>query len=81
MGASFFVYTKSTRNSNLAGIETLGGYSAHSDQQGLIDFVTGMEQWPKRLRLIHGEAGAKWALAEQLEGFYRERAGGVRLEI
>ncbi|MFC6669728.1 MBL fold metallo-hydrolase RNA specificity domain-containing protein [Marinobacterium aestuariivivens] len=63
-----------------AGIDTLGGYSAHADQQNLVEFVTGMEQWPKRIRLIHGEAGAKRALAQKLEDRYRERGLEVLLE-
>jgi metallo-beta-lactamase family protein len=49
-----------------AGVTSLGGYSAHADQQGLVDFVTGMQEWPYDIRLVHGEARAKKALAEVL---------------
>ncbi|GGO85127.1 MBL fold hydrolase [Marinobacterium nitratireducens] len=63
-----------------AGIETIGGYSAHADQQNLVDFVTGMDKWPSRIRLIHGEAGAKRALAEKLRDLYRARQLEVQLE-
>jgi metallo-beta-lactamase family protein len=63
-----------------AGIETIGGYSAHADQRDLVEFVTGMEQWPGRIRLIHGEAAAKRALAEKLEGHYRQRGLELTLE-
>ena len=50
-----------------AGVETIGGYSAHADQQGLVDFVKGMKQKPNDIRLVHGEEGAKRALRDKLE--------------
>ncbi|MEB0120476.1 MBL fold metallo-hydrolase [Pseudomonas sp. CCI1.2] len=53
-----------------AAVTTLGGYSAHADQQGLVDFVTGMEHWPSEIRLVHGEASAKKALSEVLRRKY-----------
>lgn len=62
-----------------AAVTTLGGYSAHADQRGLVDFVTGMDEWPAEIRLVHGEAGAKKALAEVLRRKYSlaKRVGGV----
>ncbi|WP_313472180.1 MBL fold metallo-hydrolase [Stutzerimonas nitrititolerans] len=50
-----------------AGISSIGGYSAHADQNGLVDFVTGMQQWPTEIRVVHGEQRAKEALAEALK--------------
>jgi len=47
-------------------VHRIGGYSAHADQQDLIDFVSGMPTPPPELRLVHGDAGAKAALAERL---------------
>ncbi len=49
-----------------AGVESIGGYSAHADQQGLMDFVKGMKQKPTDIRLVHGEQKAKDALMEKL---------------
>jgi metallo-beta-lactamase family protein len=49
-----------------AQVHTIGGYSAHADQQDLIDFVTGIPTPPREIRLVHGDAGAKAALAERL---------------
>jgi len=49
-----------------AQVHTIGGYSAHADQQDLIDFVTGIPVPPREVRLVHGDAGAKTALAEKL---------------
>jgi metallo-beta-lactamase family protein len=49
-----------------ARVNVLSGYSAHADQQGLVDWVGAMEQRPKEIRLVHGDPGAKKALAEKL---------------
>lgn len=49
-----------------AQVVTIAGYSAHADQANLIDFVMGMPSRPKRIRLVHGEAEAKQALAAKL---------------
>lgn len=56
-----------------AGIDSLGGYSAHADQKGLIGFVTGMREWPRQIRIVHGEAQAKQALASHLRGRYEDK--------
>ncbi|MFS6538293.1 MBL fold metallo-hydrolase [Idiomarina loihiensis] len=53
-----------------AGIYTLGGYSAHADQQELLDFVNATEEPVKRIRLIHGEADARQALAAKIHERY-----------
>ncbi len=62
-----------------AGIETLGGYSAHADQQGLINFVTRMRHWPSEIRLVHGEDAAKAQLARALQERYRHNARNVAI--
>ncbi|MEH6610456.1 MAG: MBL fold metallo-hydrolase [Halioglobus sp.] len=48
-----------------ARIETLGGFSAHAGQSGLVDWL-GNFQPPPRTVLVHGEPGAQDALAERL---------------
>lgn len=53
-----------------AGVETASGYSAHADQDGLVDFVTGMKDWPRQIRLVHGEAQAKKTLGQILQRKY-----------
>jgi metallo-beta-lactamase family protein len=50
-----------------AGIHTLGGYSAHADQQNLVNFIRRMRHLPQRIRLVHGEAEAKAALKNKIE--------------
>ncbi len=49
-----------------AGIHTLTSYSAHADQQMLVDWVQSMPQPPKEIRLVHGEDDARQALAQAL---------------
>lgn len=63
-----------------AGIETLGGYSAHADQRGLVNFVTRMRHWPSEIRLVHGEDHAKQQLARALQEHYRQNARSLRIE-
>lgn len=55
-----------------AGITSIGGYSAHADQKGLVEFATQVQQWPTEIRVVHGEPQAKEALAEQLQARYKE---------
>lgn len=38
-----------------AGVTGVGGYSAHADQQELLQFVTQMSVWPEEIRLVHGD--------------------------
>ena len=64
-----------------AGIASLGGYSAHADQQDLLNFVSGMAQWPEQIRLVHGEIQAKQALAKELSGLYRAQNTSVEILI
>ena len=49
-----------------AGVHTLSGYSAHADQQGLLDWVARMPAKPGRIHLVHGEPQARKALAAKL---------------
>ena len=53
-------------------VTTLSGYSAHSDQAGLIEFALGAGSAAKRVVLVHGEGRAKLALAEALAQKYDE---------
>ncbi|MBP0048101.1 MBL fold metallo-hydrolase [Marinobacterium sp. AK62] len=50
-----------------ARVETIGGYSAHADQQGLADFVRGMKHKPQEIRLVHRGQVSKQALKERLQ--------------
>ena len=49
-----------------ASIHTLGGFSAHADQQALLDWAGGFLRPPGRSFVVHGEAAAADSLAQQL---------------
>uniref|UniRef100_UPI002579C886 MBL fold metallo-hydrolase RNA specificity domain-containing protein n=1 Tax=Pseudomonas sp. TaxID=306 RepID=UPI002579C886 len=63
-----------------AKVTSIGGYSAHADQKGLVEFVTGMQQWPTDIRIVHGEQKAKHALADVLRIQYAAREISVQTE-
>lgn len=60
-----------------AGIHTLGGYSAHADRSDLLNFIGRMGRKPRLVRLVHGDAGAKAALAAAI----RARFEGVEVVV
>jgi len=62
-----YVWLDGEKHTIRARIETIGGYSAHADQQGLVEFVAGMNQKPRDIWLVHGEESAKRALRAELE--------------
>lgn len=64
-----------------AGIATLGGYSAHADQTGLIGFVTRMRRWPTEIRLVHGEPRAKQLLASELQAHYTQKKKTLSIHL
>ena len=49
-----------------AAIHTLSGYSAHADQNMLVNWVNSMPQPPGKITLVHGEPHAQKALAQRL---------------
>ena len=49
-----------------AGIHTLTGYSAHADQNMLVNWVKSMPTPPKKITLVHGEPKARKALSQAL---------------
>ncbi len=62
-------------------VHTLGGYSAHADQRGLLAFVKGMRKWPSHIRIVHGDAEAKASLARELQSLYQHTGRRLLLEI
>ena len=44
----------------------MSDYSAHAGQRDLVNFVKRMHGKPKEVRIIHGDEGAKAALAKLL---------------
>ncbi len=50
-----------------AKIHQIGGYSAHADQQDLLDFASNMETGPDVVRVLHGDERAKTTLQSKLQ--------------
>jgi metallo-beta-lactamase family protein len=50
-----------------ASIHTLGGFSAHSGQSGLVAWFKAISPRPERLILTHGEPVARDALRERIK--------------
>ena len=50
-----------------AGVESIGGYSAHADQEKLLTFVRGMRQWPEQIRIVHGGGEGRGGLRRALK--------------
>ncbi|WP_371925135.1 MBL fold metallo-hydrolase RNA specificity domain-containing protein [Desulfobulbus alkaliphilus] len=61
-----YVYLDGEKVAIRARIETIGGYSAHADQAGLVRFAARMRHQPEAIRLVHGEPTAKVALRQAL---------------
>jgi metallo-beta-lactamase family protein len=60
-----------------AGVHTLEGYSAHADQQDLLNFVGRTRDKPRQIRLVHGDMGAKVALAAAI----RKQHSGIEVVV
>lgn len=75
--AGGYVYIERDKIDIKAGVHTISGYSAHADQQDLINFVKGIEHKPKHIRIVHGDTEAKQALADK----YRQLLPNTKIEI
>jgi metallo-beta-lactamase family protein len=47
-----------------ASVYTIGGLSAHADQDGLLSFMRGIKQPPKQTYIVHGEKDISQAFGE-----------------
>jgi len=62
-----------------AKVVTLGGYSGHADQAGLVKFAQGCE--PRRIVLVHGERRSKAVLARVLRETFARAGNEVVVAI
>jgi metallo-beta-lactamase family protein len=60
-----------------ATVHTIGGLSAHADQAGLLDWLSGFEAPPARAFVVHGERETSVAFADLM----RERLGWTSVEV
>jgi len=61
-----YVELNGKRISINADIHTISGYSAHADQQDLLNFVKHIKHKPREIRIVHGDERAKTVFAEKL---------------
>lgn len=57
-----------------AQIKQLAGLSGHADKNGLIEWISGFEEKPKKVFIVHGEDSVCTAFAECLKLEYGQRA-------
>jgi metallo-beta-lactamase family protein len=60
-----------------AHVHTISGYSAHADQQDLVNFVKRMRVKPQQIRIVHGDDEAKAELRRK----YRALVPGAEVLI
>jgi metallo-beta-lactamase family protein len=72
-----YVFIDGERININAGVHTISGYSAHADQNGLINFVKRMRYKPKHIKIVHGDENAKAALADK----YQQLLPNAKIEI
>lgn len=62
-----YVILDGERHDIKAQIHTVSGYSAHADQQNLVNFIKRMRHLPETIYLVHGDKDAKAALKAELQ--------------
>ena len=72
-----YVFIDNQQVSINAGVHTISGYSAHADQNGLLNFVKRMRHKPKHIKIVHGDEKAKAILAEK----YQQILPNAKIEI
>lgn len=55
-----------------ANVHTISGYSAHADQNNLLNFVKRMRNKPEQIRLVHGDNEARSVLQEKIKSVWPE---------
>lgn len=50
-----------------ANVHTINGFSAHADKRGLLEFVVGIGESPKEVRIVHGDDDAKVSLQKAIQ--------------
>ena len=64
-----------------AGVNTISGYSAHADQQDLLNFIKRMRRWPSKVILVHGDKRARQTLAEKIEALAKRHGRSVQVTL
>ena len=76
-GKQGYVFIDGKKVEIKANIHSISGYSAHADQNGLVNFVKRMRHKPSHIKIVHGDNKAKLALAEK----YQQLLPNAKIEI
>jgi metallo-beta-lactamase family protein len=77
VGKQGYVFIDGKRVDIKANIHSISGYSAHADQNGLVNFVKRMRHKPSHIKIVHGDDDAKQALAKK----YQQLLPNAKIEI
>jgi metallo-beta-lactamase family protein len=72
-----YVFIDEERVNISAAVHTISGYSAHADQNGLINFVKRIRHKPKCIKILHSDDYAEEILAEK----YQQLLPNAKIEI
>lgn len=61
------------RYSVRALVHSISGYSAHADQNDLLNFVRRIHKWPDTIRVVHGDLRARLQLKKKLQALAKEQ--------
>ena len=50
-----------------ADIVSIDGFSGHADQNGLLEWLSGFKEGPKKIFLVHGEESSKQTFSEKIK--------------
>jgi metallo-beta-lactamase family protein len=50
-----------------ADIVNIDGFSGHADQNGLLEWISGFKEGPKKIFLVHGEENSKQIFSEKIK--------------
>lgn len=69
-GQGGYVMLEGKKYTIAANVHTISGYSAHADQQNLLNFVKRIRSKPEQIRLVHGDNTAKRTLQQMFKELY-----------
>jgi metallo-beta-lactamase family protein len=64
-----------------ARVETVGGYSAHADQNDLLNFIRRIRRPPAEVRLVHGDPEVQRTFKRKLERWARQAGHALKVTL
>ncbi|QEA40081.1 MBL fold metallo-hydrolase [Pistricoccus aurantiacus] len=69
------------RHTIRARVDSVGGYSAHADQQDLLNFLKRMRHPPSEVRLVHGEPAVQRIFKAKIEAWANEIGHDIQVSL